>query len=137
MSIKLQVGIFYTLHNGEKVGPMEWEPRGWFYVKGKRGRWLENGRPEDDYTAEKFGPIISAWSEGPVRTVTRREVAPGVYGRVAVETDVSGFVSICLTEPRGGSYKESHARSFTASDLRSAAMIFSQIAEAMDDGESK
>src|SRR5690606_24872348 len=67
-------------------------------------------------------------TEGPVRTVTRREIVPGTYDGVRVGDVDGGYVTILgLTQA-----------AWSADELRSAAMILSQLAEFADDtGEGK
>lgn len=62
--------------------------------------------------------------DGPVRTVTRREIVPGMYGCV----EVLSFDKDGVTITFGPSCPY-----LCAEELRSAAMIFSQLAEALED----
>lgn len=57
----------------------------------------------------------------PVRTVTRREIVPGVYGTVTVSQTYCGEYKYCI-EPYA-----------TADQLRSAARIFNEIADVLDE----
>lgn len=78
------------------------------------------GSDKDDIVA-----MIDDDATGPVRTVTRREIVPGVYGLVHVDEGLAHkTVAVHFHEARA-----------SADELRSAAMIFSQIAEALDSNE--
>lgn len=63
--------------------------------------------------------------EGPVRTVTRREIVPGVYGHVEVADKLEPDSVIV----RIGSYTP-----MTADELDAAARTLQQLAEALRDG---
>ena len=62
----------------------------------------------------------------PVRTVTRKEIVPGQYGRVDIEDFEPGQVIVELNSRPCGSY------SIDASELRDAARIFNELADALD-----
>lgn len=71
---------------------------------------------------------------GPVRTVTRREIVPGVYGRVCVEKGRLPFMaSACLVDR--SNKKHSEVNYLDASELREAARIFNEIADVLEEGE--
>lgn len=70
------------------------------------------------------GTIVN---DSPVRTVTRREIVPGTYGRIVVDGASNGTVKLTFK------YKTIPPE-FTAEELDSAAMVFSQLAEALRDG---
>lgn len=62
-------------------------------------------------------------SSSPVRTVTRKEIVPGTYGRVRVmDEGAANMVTLWF---------EGHC--FSSSDLRSAAATFTQLADALED----
>lgn len=61
--------------------------------------------------------------EGPVRTVTRREIVPGVYGKVRVnECGIGGGVESIEMRPTR-----------SPEELREASHIFNQLAEALEE----
>lgn len=64
---------------------------------------------------------IKPAQEGPVRSVTRREIVPGAYGQVSVISADRGRVEIFIDATS------------TADQLREAAHLFNQLAEALDD----
>lgn len=121
--LKIEAGKYYKTRDGRKVGPVREQngyltTNGWHYAengeccyKGISG----NGKqPEFD--------LISDWQEGPIRTVTRREIVEGQYGIVHVT--VSGNVEI---EEKDG---------YTPEELREAAHTLNQIAEYLE-GDKK
>ena len=87
MALKLEVGKFYRTRDGRKIGPMRndkgivnhpWDDEvSWHF-------YSDDGRADDgpDYD------LIAEWTDtttSPVRTVTRKEVVPGVYGALRVD----------------------------------------------------
>lgn len=80
------------------------------------------GECEDIWHLDENMELVS---EGPVRTVTRREVVGGVYGDVGVSVHPDGEIQI-----------EMRMLTKDAKRVLSAAMILSQIAEALDDKET-
>lgn len=130
--MKIEAGKFYKTRDGQKMGPISRTT-----AEDEFFRW-SNG----DYTWSDEGAhcgndgcdldLIAEWPDeqtGPVRTVTRREIVPGTYGRVRVWADMpSSCVRLGLGDPSGVNCYD-----FTADELRSMAMIFSQLAEALDE----
>lgn len=71
--------------------------------------------------------IISRASEaptGPVRTVTRKELVYGKYGRVNLSPSITCVSDVCI-ELRDGS-------AFSASELRAAIATLTEIADALE-----
>ena len=127
--MQIEVGKKYVTRDGRVVGPMvKSDGRRWpsgFYIAhlhGDENAWWSDGgygalqeRPED---------LISEWTnepKSPVRTVTRMEIVSGVYGAITVGDTNDGKVFAAMATV----YHD-------ANSLRSAAMILSQIAEALD-----
>lgn len=127
--MKIEEGKFYKTRDGRKVGPMvRWcddfqARRPWSTSKGYDTSpcWGDHGD-----TAISDNVIVSEWTEdGPVRT--RREIVPGTYGRVIIQGVGSKFVDVGFTNDIDG------IGVLVADELRSAATIFSQLAEALDE----
>lgn len=81
-----------------------------------------------EHVAEAQAPI-----ESPIRTVTRRELVPGVYGVILVNqapSSTGNKVDVTFKHIDGHTW-------YDANELRSAAMILSQLAEALDDNAGK
>ena len=104
--MKLEVGKYYKTRDGRKVGPMAIEESQdstsfhWNVQGAGVGRWDESG---DDGYASTFtvadGDLIAPWTAaptGPVRTVTRKEIVPGVYGGLEVGQAVNGLVFLAM-----------------------------------------
>ena len=104
MGLKLEVGKYYKTRDGRKVGPMKnnWSTSGHFCWCVDAGccssvLWDEVGCSGSycDYD------LIAEWPAddtptGPVRTVTRKEVVPGVYDGLDVGQAVDGHVFIAM-----------------------------------------
>lgn len=89
--MKIESGKFYRTQGGEKAGPMiRSQQEGYFWsanVGGKQRIYFENGRHGGSHTPnDPHADLVAEWVDGPVREVvtTRREVVPGVYGRLEV-----------------------------------------------------
>jgi hypothetical protein len=113
---------------------------------GKTGRVVEVGRSGSlDIEIEYDEPLIHANGlkrnqyrsddlelipDGPVRTVTRREVVEGVYAHVAVCPHEPGTVLVGFANPY-----DQHFRAMTASELKAAAAVLLELAGVLSDGE--
>jgi hypothetical protein len=125
--LKIEEGKFYKTRDGRKVGPIvvhfgrehagaEGFRNDHWYISTNRyysemsGRVSIRGESPDD--------LIEEWSEKPtpIRTITRREIVPGQYGAVWLETD--GRIVINGTH--------------TPEELREAAHVLNQIAEYLE-----
>lgn len=127
--MKPKVGTYYRTAGGEQVGPMRkgyWSaaPFG-AKVVGSRCNHLclydEDGRAHMgrnyDLVAE-WGDEPEAQPAGPVRTITRKEIVPGVYGEVTVDDD--GDVRVGYMHD--------------AATIRAAIATLTEIADAMEGG---
>lgn len=68
---------------------------------------------------------IELVNDSPVREVTRREIVPGTYGRVIVDSVLSKKIVVAIDDWH---------QPMTAEELDNVAMIASQLAEALRDG---
>ena len=92
----------------------------------------EDYQPSDDDLIAPAHPEQAPTS--PIRTVTRKEIVPGVYGNVSVKQGAKGTVGVAIVgdvhaDPRvyiGHCY-------VTASELRAAASTLTEIADALED----
>lgn len=128
-------GRTYKSSTGEKIGPMVWEGR-WFYVEDKLGCWLRDGSYQDHWTRQHLGDLIAEWTDGPVRTVTRREVVAGSYGHVRVGRVVN--IPDCTNPDIPPTVVVSLAMDdaeYSAGELRAAAAVLLELAGALSDGE--
>lgn len=130
--MQIEAGKFYRTRDGRKVGPMVKEcarSYDWSGAEGEKGRiYREGGAHGGSYVRNIPDlDIVAEWQDeptGPVRTVTRREIVPGVYGIVHVWKQEG--VGLCFSIA---------GRPHSADELRSAAMVLSQLAEALDDNK--
>jgi hypothetical protein len=114
--MNIEEGKFYRTRDGRKVGPMQWSGQDewpWFDVPGSGICWMDDGSPAKFTNSPQ---LVSEWQDGPVRTVTRKEIVPGSYGCVVVCND--GSVSAACD---------------TAAELRAAAATLIEIADALED----
>jgi hypothetical protein len=77
--------------------------------------------------------IIRRASSGPVREVTRKEIVPGVYGRVKVFREESGEILLCFVA-RDGSEVSTSAHWMNCTELTAAIDTLTQIRDAMQEG---
>ena len=128
----IKAGKFYSTENGEKVGPLRPYRHAWdrpdepaFIEVENDGRlWDKNGV---GYGAAKGLDLIAEWTDeptGPVRTVTRKEIVPGTYGYVTTSGPNDAGVRITFPAAR-----------LNAAELRAAAAILTEIADALDEQE--
>lgn len=118
--MKLEVGKFYKTRDGRKVGPVVFADAGLeeypFAVPQEYVTYRKDGTHYSD-RRESRADLISEWtSDGPVRTVTRKEIVPGVYGNVYVEDTM---VVTCDSMR-------------TPTELRAAAATLIEIADALE-----
>lgn len=81
--MELKKGGTYRDEYGNRVGPLKGGMFKWVEGKGHDpdAEWGNDGKVRMR-GPEGYGDLIAEWTEGPVRTVTRREVVAGSYGRL-------------------------------------------------------
>lgn len=137
--MKIEEGKFYKTRDGHKVGPMLRHMSGAVYWKTDAVRfhnainsyglfWYKNGEYDkwDNHPLD----LIEEWADekGPVRTVTRKEIVPGVYGRVHIgDWNPCNMVEIGFA----ARYSDGMA-TLDASELRAAAVTLIEIVDALD-----
>lgn len=123
--MELEVGKYYRTRDGRKVGPIE---LGWFGDTGSSSGeswWMGSGAKnklherDDDIIAEWVDKPSDTDPSSPVRTVTRKKIVPGNYGKVRVT---------------GGMYFHVNSMS-TATELRAAIKTLTEIADALEETE--
>lgn len=136
--MKLEVGKYYKTRDGRKVGPMLlWGdieyPFSDHPISGT-SIWKDDG--SSTYHRQEC-TIISEWpSDSPVRTVTRKEIVPGVYGKVSIHhlyTD-EGFPLVAISDCDSHKVRTVHV-AMTPTELRAAAATLIEIADALEDGK--
>lgn len=123
--VEIEAGKFYRTRGGEKVGPMEPSHSGiedypWRAPQG--GSWLyhTSGRYGDG-THDEQRDIVAEWHEGPVRTITRKEVVLGAYGPLQITAATPSSV-VCSIKSIW----------LDAEALRTAADLLLEVADALD-----
>jgi hypothetical protein len=129
--LRIEEGKFYRSRDGRKVGPMYFigpnhfdgaedgpYPQKCFYGDGQRFDGDDRGLC-----------LVAEWTDqpcSPVRTVTRKEVVPGTYGKVRVLAKATNdpFPSHAHVRIDDGQS--------SADELRAAAAILIEIADALD-----
>ena len=98
-------------------------------IVGDRIRVCRDDQGEPNGWMKKYFRLVNRSSEGPIRTVTRREIVPGTYGVVEVNNHDTypnwALVRVCGVR---GVHRE-----LNADELREAAHTFNQLAEALED----
>lgn len=132
--VKIEEGKYYRTKNGLTVLIAKKNEMGIFCGDLQDGRSLgygDYGEFLGDEGAHPGVDIISEWqdaqpTQGPIREVRRREVVPGVYGRVKISEDgkMIGLTSCGFD----------HYTTITPGELREAAHLFVQLAEVLEDG---
>ncbi len=127
----IEAGKYYRSRDGRKIGPMRrcdgshpWcgpasDGLGVTYYRGENGSFYSND-------TESNHDLVAEWLDSPVRARTIIEIVPGVYSDVHVDSGLA---------PNAAAIHYHEARA-TASDLRAAAAVFVQLAEALESGGS-
>lgn len=128
--LKIEAGKYYKTRDGRKVGPMRELDRNktdWPWTDKLEDmpdqRYTDDGK--EIGTGSDFD-LIAEWQDettSPIRTVTRREILPGVYGKVCVNEKGDG-TGLDYIEMLG---------TLDANELREAAHILNQIAEVLEE----
>lgn len=123
--MKIEAGKYYKTRDGRKVGPIQRAGSGkvhhyWHDGASFLGQFTNNWSRKGYSSSYPGLDIISEWQDepSPIRTVTRKEIVPGVYGAVVIGENKSVLVP---------------QRIYTSDKLREAAHILNQIAEALED----
>lgn len=127
--LKLEVGKYYRTRDGRKVGPMEPHRKKEWLTDGKGALW-SSFTGERYYGCAPADDLIAEWTDaptGPVRTVTRKEIVPGVYGCVNLGAVDGDSAQIRLQNP---GFLETW---YTAAELRAAIATLTEIADALEE----
>jgi len=135
----VEQGKYYKTRDGRKVGPMvkgilsvwpfEAKEDGNDRAFGTRTAWRLDGTfdPHSSRSAHALD-LVALWqeptSQGPVRTKTVKEVVPGMYSGIVVDgggDDSGGFVRLSFIRS-----------AMHSSELRAAALVLTQLAEALE-----
>jgi hypothetical protein len=137
--VQIEIGKFYRCRDGHKARAAGWASLGAEIVKletskGDRLVFAETGlanRPPTQVPSD--ADVVAEWDEptGPVRTVTRKEIVVGEYGKVKVAGKHSNGIAVgvrLIVGPTGGNIAD-----MTAEELRAAALVFTQLADALEE----
>ena len=92
------------------------------------GWWVDADGDEMAQNSPYWRIVRDAGS--PVRTVTRKEIVPGIYGRICIDkSEDTEKVALCFT----GQYAPTGVSVLTASDLTAAIKTLTEIRDAMQD----
>lgn len=134
--MKIEEGKFYRTHGGDKVGPMSrsvadsWAAPRWY------GSWNNDGKSNN----HPHYDLVAEWTDepeatGPIRTKTVTEIVPGDYGRIRV-VGVEPNKRKAVIRLMSGNGFGIHEPSLDATELRAAATLFNQLADALEGGAS-
>ena len=129
--MKIEAGKYYKTRDGRKVGPtIENDfPNSYYPFKTSGGLYvMADGTANNGWNFDSKSDLVAEWSEGPVRTVTRKEIVPGTYGRVAVGQPYGSTVPVSV----GSSILAPWAQGLTPAELRAAAATFVELADALE-----
>jgi hypothetical protein len=131
--MQIEAGKFYRTRDGRKVGPAKfldekfyadqgypWSLNGLFMYQSS-GIAGDGAHEEHDLVAEWFDTPT-----GPVRTVTRKEIRGGTYGRLRIEPGLTGTVLLGVED--GIDTDQTH---WTEKELRAAAATLIELADAL------
>lgn len=92
-------------------------------IPNAQGFWMASDGYEMGQDSPYWRIVIRA-ARSPVRTVTRKEIVPGIYGRLQVSSDGYHAVNISAKDP---------GISWSASDLTAAIKTLTEIRDAMQE----
>jgi hypothetical protein len=130
--LRIEEGKFYRTRDGRKFGPMireSWEDGEPWTADTAPHYWGSDGKWNTKSTEPTACDLVAEWIVepiGPVRTVSRKEIVEGTYGRVEVGiVYASGRVDIAIAG-------QGNRVPFSSADLREAAATFLAVADALD-----
>lgn len=132
MGLKLEVGKKYTDRTGNVRGPLRAiRNPAWHKFTDGNLSWGEYGAALS--TRDEFdNDLIALWQDaptGPVRTVTSKEIVPGIYNRLGVGEQSGDCIWVGLVE-NDGDYDLGSL--LNASQLRALAATATEIADALE-----
>lgn len=128
----IEVGKYYKTRDGRDVGPMASFGLG-FRCENSKFTWHPDGSAASG--TKNSSDIVSEWVEpkSPIKITQKREIVDGDYGAVRVKNQNNVDFPIQITLLGGTTREPVMRRGFNAEQLREAAHIFNQIAEALGD----
>lgn len=140
--MRLVENKYYRTKGGRKIGPAEcWDrPEGTHRWALGGADWLYRDDGGLSGYASPDDEIVAEWTEestGPVRTITRKEIVPGVYGRLRVHAEnyagqhEGNGIGIGFTMRDDTTVTTVAA--LNADELRAAAATLNEIADALSE----
>lgn len=121
--VKIEAGKFYRTRDDRKIGPAinSASIPGARFDLGGFGYFPDGRRMAYSDMTGHLDHIVAEWTEGPVRTVAKKEIVPGLYGEVAVVGSIgTSRANVCVNG------------NLSAAQLRAAAATFLELADALD-----
>lgn len=128
--MRIEAGKYYRIRDGRKVGPIERSSRGYankpYPFQSPQLKFIsDDGMVNSGTSFDPQSDLIAEWTEtplSPVRTKTVKEIVPGVYGTINIENVYGDGVNIYANPGK-----------WSASDLRAAVLVLTQLAEALEE----
>lgn len=112
------VGVIRGVHSDEQgVHEYRFDGGAWGYADWNGAKW-------ELVTSAPIGPVVT-------ETVTKTRIVPGVYGRLVVQEDCDGYISVAILRTGQTVPSEEDFRSLTAPDLDAAAAVLSALAKGL------
>lgn len=124
--MQIEVGKFYRRRDGKKAGPMLVGSNTAYYAESDEYReYHADGR---HYWRIPGCDLVAEWTDepnGPVRTVTRKEIITGTYGKVMVGAPDNEWLPARIALDGA----------FNATELREVIATLTEIADALGEAE--
>jgi len=131
--MELQTGKTYRDEHGNRVGPLKGRMFKWVDGKGHGpdAEWGNDGKVRMR-GPEGYGDLIAEWTDGPVHTITRREIVRGQYADVDVgeQLEIPDCNNPDLTPVRKVAVAYAGFRS--SAELKAAAAVLLELAGALE-----
>lgn len=128
LTLPIQAGKTYKTRDGRKVTCISAFDHTAKFSEHQNLTWVDTGTNSKIIPNDPWD-LVDDWNS-PVREVTRKEIVPGVYGRIKIlNSDMENNAYLWFDHPEDGDRKLYH---FTANELREAAKVFVQLADALD-----
>ena len=137
--LRIEAGKYYKTRDGRKVGPAVFRNylhNIWPWYVGDEALRRNDGKVGGDGTFSDSFDLISEWQDettSPIRTVKRRGIVPGVYGRIKITGTYQGN-RVTMDWDRNDIITAAvPIVGMSAEELREAAHLFNQLAEALEE----
>lgn len=130
MTLKLEVGKYYKTRDGRKASIIRKNetPDNYLVDHIEQGYQLYHYPSGKSNLGDRRDDLIAEWTDaptGPVRTVTRKEIVPGVYGSVVVGVRLQdGAIAV--------GFSVTGTAVLNPAELRAAIATLTEIADALE-----